>query len=141
DRGIWSIGYFYFDDGLTRVRKKSGGAFTECLMTEKGRLVAIPTDFKLMSYSDSVILLEKDGKFGYMSSKLEWITAPEYVSAMPFLEGLAIVGNANGKFGALDTNGEMAIPMIFDSITNCSDGLVVAYERENGYFVFAKRAK
>ncbi len=137
-RGEEALGYFYFDDGLTRVRSKDKlGYYTELIMTYDGATLPIPSDYSVKGYTDSRILLEKNGKFGYMTSRLQWITLPEYTSARPFYEGLAVVGK-DGKYGVIDTNGETVIPIMFDSISNCSDGIIVAYEESVGYKIFAK---
>ncbi len=141
DRGEDALGYFYFDDGLIRVRKKnSSGGYDNLLIDSAARVVTLPSDYELISYTDSRILLKKGDRYGYMTSRLEWISLPEYASASPFYEGLAVVGNAEGKKGVIDRDGNIVIPFAFDYISNCSDGLILAHENENGWFVFSKNS-
>lgn len=132
--GIESIGYYHFIDGLTRVRRVYSENDTrvsvEELMYTDGTLFNLPSDFVVRGYSDSMILLERDGKFGYMRSNGEWLTNPDFDYAAPFLEGLAVVGK-NGKYGVITTDGSFVIPMVFNSIDNCSGG-VILITMENG---------
>ncbi len=130
-RGEESVGFFYFDDGLTRVRiRETDGdgaeSFREALMLFDGSLFPLPADYTVRAYSDSVILLEKDGLFGYMNSRGVWLTAPEFTEASPFYEGLAVVTAADGRQGLIDRTGAYVLPAVYDSITDCSDGVVLA---------------
>ena len=130
-RGEESVGFFYFDDGLTRVRiRETDGdgaeSFREALMLFDGSLFPLPDDYTVRAYSDSVILLEKDGLFGYMNSRGVWLTAPEFTEASPFYEGLAVVTAADGRQGLIDRTGAYVLPAVYDSITDCSDGVVLA---------------
>lgn len=136
-----ALGYFYFDDGLIRVRRKNeDNTFSEIIIDTKMKELQLPADYRIAAYSDSRILLEKNGLYGYMTSGLTWITLPEFSSAKPFYEGLAVVKKDGGK-GVIDKNGSFVIPAVFDEISDCSDGLILAYSEQNGYFVFAKVQK
>ena len=143
DNTIDNIGYYHFIDELTRVRRvynENGKKVSaEELMYTDGTLFNLPRDFTLKAYSDGVILLNRDDKYGYMNSKGVWITNPEYDSAAPFLEGLAVVGK-NDKYGVIATDGSVVIPLMFDSITNCSGGVMILYSESNGYYVVNKYA-
>ena len=135
-----TLGYFYFDEGLTRVtRKPNGSDVYEALIDREGKEFPIPSDFSLLSYSNGMILLEKDGKFGYMNSRGKWIGAPEFDFAEPFYEGLAVVGNSDGKKGVIDKNGNYVIKPVFDEITNCSGGVICAFSEDIGWSVFNKK--
>ncbi len=136
-----ALGYFYFDDGLIRVRRRNADkSFSEIIIDTKMKELPLPADYRLVAYSDSRILLEKNGRFGYMTSGLTWASLPEFSNAKPFYEGLAVV-EKNGNFGVIDKNGSFVIPAVFEEIFNCSDGLILAYSAQNGYFVFAKTQK
>ncbi len=138
-RGENALGYFYFDDGLIRVRRiNSDQTSDELLVDSSANPIALPSDYDIVAYSDSRILLAKSGRYGYMTSRLEWITLPEFSYAKPFYEGLAAVCDQNGKYGMIDRNGETVIPFVFDYVSNCSDGLVLAYKKDVGWKLFAK---
>lgn len=144
-RGEESVGFFYFDDGLTRVRIRETDAdgteyFREGLMLFDGSLFPLPADYTVRAYSDSVILLEKDGLFGYMSSRGVWLTEPAFIDASPFYEGLAVVTAADGRQGLIDRTGSYVLPAVYDSITNCSDGVVLARSETFGDVLLLKIA-
>ncbi len=142
DRSLDSIGYFYFCDGYSRVRNKlDDGTFEERLIDPLGKLLKRMPDFEIKAYSDGIMLLEKDGVFGYANTSLNWITDPMYVDAAPFLEGLAVVGTQNGKYGVIDTGGSYVLKPVFDKILNCSGGVIAAYDEENGWTFFNKLNK
>lgn len=141
--GLESIGYYHFIDELTRVRRvysENGKKVSaQELMYTDGTLFNLPADFELKAYSDAVLLLCREDKYGYMSSKGRWITNPEYDSAAPFLEGLAVVGK-DGKYGVIATDGSVVVPLVFDEITNCSGGVMILYAEGYGYYVVNKYA-
>lgn len=137
-----ALGYFYFDDGLIRVRRINGDKTSdELIIDSSASPIALPSDYDIVAYSDSRILLKKNERYGYMTSRLEWIALPEFSHANPFYEGLAAVCDQNGRYGMIDRNGETVIPFVFDYVSNCSDGLVLAYKKDVGWKLFAKLEK
>ncbi len=141
-RGEGALGYFYFDDGLIRVRRLNDDKTSdELLIDSSAKPVAVPQDYTIVAYTDSRILLKKDNRYGYMTSRLEWITLPEFSYAKPFYEGLAAVCDRDGRYGMIDRNGDTVIPFVFDYISNCSDGLVLAFKKDVGWTLFAKLIK
>lgn len=149
-RGIESLGFFYFEDGLCRVRRQTvdaeqwnaGGKYTiyadeDILIKENGSEFATPAGYKVIAYSNGMILLEKDGFYGFMNSSGNWVIAPVYTYAKPFSEGLATVGRG-GKVGLVDTDGGFVVPMIFDHIEVPSGGLIALYDFKNGWAVMNK---
>ena len=139
DRSANALGYYYFDDGLIRVRRQNADkTYSELLITSDAKPVSLPSDYSLVSYTDSRILLSKNGRYGFMSSRFEWVTLPEYISAKPFYEGLAVVSDSSGKYGVIDRSGDTVVPFVFDYISDCSDGVLLAYEKEHGWTVFEK---
>lgn len=138
NRKLNSIGYFYFDDGFTRVRiKNPNGSFKEGLINKKGELLSLLDDFALVSYSDSILLVSNGINYGYMTNRLTWVTNPVFTTAEPFLEGLAVVGKG-GKYGVIDTKGNYVIKPVFDRIIRCSGGLLAAHSDTEGWQIFAK---
>ena len=87
-----------------------------------------------------MILLEKDGLFGYMNSRGVWLTAPEFTEASPFYEGLAVVTASDGRQGLIDRTGAYVLPAVYDSITDCSDGVVLARSAAFGDVLLLKIA-
>ena len=147
--GTESLGFYYFDHGLVRVRVREYDAYHfekdemrvttdfEKVIRTDGTEYPIPGGFTVKAYSDGVFLLEKDGYFGFMDYTGRWIAQPEYNSAEPFVEGLAVI-EKGGKYGVIDTEGNIVLPMIFDSVQSCSGGIISAWDKNNGWSIFNK---
>ena len=147
--GTESLGFYYFDHGLVRVRVREYDAYHfekdemrvttdfEKVIRTDGTEYPIPGGFTVKAYSDGIFLLEKDGCFGFMDYTGLWIAQPDYDSAEPFVEGLAVI-QKDGKYGVIDTDGNIVLPMIFDSIQSCSGGIISAWDKNNGWSIFNK---
>lgn len=138
-----ALGYYYFDEGLTRITKKTFSkgkliSSRETFVDRKGDEFKTPADYTIYSYSNGRILLTKDGLWGFMNSRGKWILNPKYSFARPFFEGLAVVGTEGGKKGVIDRDGNFVIPQVFDEITDCSGGIICAYEKETGWHIIHK---
>lgn len=146
--GIESIGMFTFDHGLMRVRRCIYDYYHEqelvrdedILIQQDGTEFKIPQDYKLAGYSDGVLLLEKDGYYGFLDYTGRWIAQPIYTYAQPFVEGLAVIGFSTGKRCMIDTEGNIVLPFIYDYISNVSSGVVGAYSSD-GWSIFNKMSK
>ncbi len=149
-RGIESLGFFYFEDGLCRVRRQTVNAYLwetyrqkrivtdeDIIIRTDGSEFETPEGYEVVAYSSGMILLEKDGLFGYMKHTGEWVLEPLYTYALPFSEGLAVVG-AEGKVGLIDTEGIFLVPMIFDHIGSPSGGLITLYDEKHGWTIMNK---
>ncbi len=148
---ISSIGSYYFDHGLMRIRLQSWDCYyfaefdtvkivtdDDLLIRPNGEVFTIPTGYNLISYSDGVLLLEKDGKYGYLNYLSNWIRDPELLDAGPFIEGIAVCKNTEGNYGAIDTKGNAVIPFHYSYISNISSGTIVAYSESSGWTVYQK---
>ena len=146
-RGIENIGFFYYDHGLTRVRYQvidygywlSGrirvASDEDKLIRTDGSIYELPHGYTLKGYSEGMILLERDGLYGFMDYTGGWIAEPCYVSATPFVGGLAVLETPDGRFGMIDTQGNIVLPFTYDYISLPSSGLVAAFREENGWLV------
>lgn len=151
---INSLGSYYFDHGLMRMRIQTWDCYyfaqfdtvkivtdDDVLVRPNGELFTMPTGYRMISYSDGVILFEKDGKYGYMNYLGNWIRDPELLDAKPFIEGLAVCKNAEGNYGVIDTEGNAVIPFYYSYISNISSGTLVAYSDTSGWTVYQKLTK
>ena len=142
-----AIGYYYFENGLTRARllefSKSGDLLNEeeIMLKANGKRLILPRDYNIISYSCGRILLENNGKRGYMTPSGKWICDPDFSDAAPYSEGLAAVKDSNGKYGIIDMDANYIIPCVFDDISNCSSGVICAYDANTGWYVFNKICK
>jgi len=107
-------------------------------------------DYTLMAADAILKKVKKEGKYGFFNTKTETITIPiEYDNAESFfyiypqssgfgqevepLAGYAKV-ERNGKWGIIDMEGKMLIPVIYDQIDNFSEGYAkVTLNGKNGY--------
>ena len=141
------LGFFYYDHGLTRViyREINRVNWTyvdkEMIIDAYGRQFYVPEDYKIKAYSNGMLLLEKNGYYGYMNHLGEWVGNPIYRYAEPFYEGVAVIGLANGKKALIDTKGNLVLKFKYDAITNCSGGTIAYFERGAGWTVLNKVKK
>ena len=152
--GIESLGSFYFDHGYMRMRIQSYDCYhfaefglkkvvtdEDVLVSPTGKRFDIPSGYTLVSYSDGILLLEKDGEYGYLNTFGNWIRDPELLDAKPFLEGVAVCKNMEGNYGVIDTEGKAIIPFNYDYISNISSGTIAAFSKTTGWTVFQKMSK
>lgn len=149
--GIESIGCAGFDHGWIRMRVKltsrmpqSMGMVVrdhEVLLDTEGNLFDIPEGYTIAGYSDGILLLEKDGYYGYYSINGEWIAQPIYTYARPFIQGLAVLGSETGTVGMIDTEGNIVLPFVFTSISDVSSGVITAFCEGIGWETYELVAK
>ena len=75
-------------------------------------------------------------RYGYIDGDGNVIVPPRYSDAYGFSEGLAAVcEELDGPFGFIDTNGEWAIPPMFDAVIDCgfTEGLCAVVEKDSGW--------
>lgn len=104
-----------FRMGRTMVRK--GNRYG--IIDTTGRYV-LPLEYESTTlrgdkymYHDSLALVEKEGKFGYVDLEGQLVIPFWFDDAYQFSEGLASVRH-NGLWGYVDTRGEVFMPFIFD---------------------------
>ena len=148
--GIESIGSLYFDQyGWVRVRRQIIDYYaymtydnirvisdTEILVNTKGEVFPVPSGYVLKGYSDGMLLLEKDGRYGFMDYTGAWIAEPVYKAATPFINGLATLTTPDGRVGMIDTKGNIVLAFAYGSISQASSGLVAAYHAKDGWSVY-----
>ncbi len=147
-RGIDSLGSLYFDRGYVLIRQVDiDSEFTDkfsgdyiFLVDTKGTKFNVPSGYNIKAYSDGVLLLERDGYYGYYSTAGKWIAQPIYTYARPFAEGLGVIGFSDSAKGVIDTEGNLVIPFKYDYISQVSSG-VMALHGEDGWKLIAKLEK
>lgn len=140
---IDDLGMYYYDGGYVMVRYCIKDAKTNTLLyksvnqllDKKGNKLQIPGNYALENYSDGVMLISKNGKFGYMNTDLSWVSPAVFDDARPFIQGLAVASN-EGKYGMIDTDGNVVLPFYFEYVSNVSGGRVVAYSSELGWQIY-----
>ncbi len=142
--GIESIGCDRYDHGWVRMRVVTKShvvvgkvvSDTDTLVNKSGKKFDLPDGYTLEGYSDGVLLLSKKGKYGFYTIDGEWIAQPMFTYATPFIQGLAVVGLADGTVGMIDTDGNIVLPFVFTSLSQLSSGVIVGYCEGIGYETF-----
>ena len=145
-KDVSQIGHYYYDEGYIRVRflERRYHSYNDfqidrdILLDKSGNEYEMPNGYDFVSYSDGVILLERNGRYGYYSVDGYWIVQPVYTYAQPFVEGIGVIGYEGGVVGAVDTEGNVVIPFEYKTITNSSSGIFACYSEQNGWKVLAK---
>ncbi len=143
--GLESIGMYYVDNGYVMMRYFRVSTFVMSrlylnenrLVDLKGNLFDIPGGYQLLGYSDGILLLEKEGRYGYMDTNGAWVSPAVYQEAEPFLQGLAVARDENGRYGMIDTEGNVVLPFAFTYISNASRGYIAAYSPSRGWALYA----
>lgn len=153
-RFIWPLtddesqrGALYFDHGYLRVteayterRTGEDAGTAELLISADGTVFDYPSGYELKYYSYGILVLEKDGCYGMMDVRGNWIAQPIYTYVTPFCEGLAVIGFEDGKKCMVDTEGNIVLPFEYDWISECSGGLVTAWDG-SAWHLMSKMAK
>ena len=152
--GIESIGSLYFDHGYVRVRKQLIDNYaymtydnvrvisdTDVLIDTRGKEFPIPSGYVLKGYSCGMLLLEKDGRYGFMDYTGAWIAEPVYAAATPFINNLATLTTPDGRTGMIDTAGNILLPFAYKSISQVSSGMIAAYHEKDGWQIYRTMAK
>ncbi len=145
---ISALGAYYFDCGYVMVRftyrnKKDGKLIhnENRLVSSSGKYFDIPAGYVLVNYSDGIMMLEKNGRYGYMDLEGGWCAPPVYSKASPYIQGLAAVGTPDGKMGLIDTEGNYVLPLCFEYVSDVSSGYVAAYSELRGWEIYCVTEK
>ncbi|MCR4683364.1 MAG: WG repeat-containing protein [Clostridiales bacterium] len=148
-RDIYELGSFYYDNGLLRVRLVESLYYNrntyltdeERLIDKRGNVYDIPAGFSLVAYSEGILILERNGLYGCYHKDGYWIAQPMYTSALPFVEGLCVLGLSDGTKGMIDTSGKIVLPFRYSDISAPSSGIISCFSEADGWQFFAKMKK
>lgn len=127
------FGAFKIQNGITLV---SNGK-KNLIMKSSGGILQTPKDYKVVGCSDGMILLEKNGTFGFMNQNGVWKVQPCLNAVSYFCEGLSVVSE-KGSY-VIDVNGEIVIQRGFDYISDFSDGHCILYSKDSGWYIAKKQ--
>ncbi len=147
--GTESLGHFYFDHGMLRIRRRIhytphegyyyNNYYTfdgDILINAYGVSSAPPNGYRLVWYHDGIRVLQNKstGAWGLMNAVGEWITPPQFEDARSTVQGLTPV-RYNGKWGLVDQTGAFVLPAAFDNPPTVSGGLICAHSAEDGWLI------
>ena len=142
------MGMYFCSDGHVMVRYALLDAKTatklvktvNLLYTKKGTRVTPPGSYSIENYSDGIMLVSKNGRYGYMNVDNSWVFSPVFDEARPYFQGLAVAHTDSG-YGMVDTEGNTVLPFIFDYISDVSDGRIAAYSETLGWQIYTVISK
>lgn len=85
-------------------------------------------------YSEGLMKVMADGKYGYINQLGQMVISPKYDAADNFSEGLAAV-LINGKWGYIDMLGKWVIYPQFMKAKKFSEGLAAVCRDDNWFFI------
>ncbi len=97
----WLITHGYGEGRLALPLKNGGTAYVD-VQTGKTSV----TDFQSgKPFSEGLAAVAVEGLFGYMNSEYELVIEPQFWSADPFFEGVAVVAYSRNIYAVIDTDG------------------------------------
>lgn len=149
---IYRTTYFVSNEGADGFPypEKNGDGLSRFVYDDgDGNTVAL-TDYVFEDARDSYMVdegkyfapAETDGKWGYVLLDVEnetdggytWEIEPQYENAEIFTEQIAAV-KIDGKYGAINENGELVFPAVYDSMKYRSFGVLPACRDGEWYFL------
>lgn len=88
------------------------------------------------SFSEGLVTVFKNGKYGYMDKQQKLVIPHQYEQAMSFSDGVAVVAN-DGLYGVINKAGKVAVPLKYNYVGSFSNGLaVVSVEQADGDILY-----
>jgi len=87
------------------------------LLNAKTGSVVVPAEFEALGIpNEGLVPAMSNLTWGYVDYKGSWIVQPQYSSAMPFRDGLAVVTDSKGNSGMIDSQNRIVIPLTFTAL-------------------------
>lgn len=103
-----------------QTQKRTGQKGMWGFVNASGHVISLDFDHA-MSFVEGVAVVEKDGKFGYVTPDGQFAIPPQYGKAGSFSEGLACVLVKN-KYGYINTAGDFVVDPVYDLGGSFSEG-------------------
>lgn len=132
----------YFSDLMAPVRRSSNqyvyydarNVLNEAFIDAATGEAATFEDAK--AFADGLGPVKIDGLWGYIGKDSAVpVIPPQYRDAMPFSEGLAVVQNDEGQWGAIDMNGQTRIAFQYDELESFEAGYALGRKMDTFYAV------
>jgi len=83
------------------------------LIDKSGKTILTVQEIETRGYSEGLVPAKKNGKWGYLNTKGQFVIEPQFQQAHRFSEGLAAV-LVGEKWGFIDHSGRVVIPARYD---------------------------
>jgi hypothetical protein len=91
------------------------------------------------NFSNGLVAIRVDFKYGYFDRQLKMIIPPRFESAGDFSEGLASVAVRNDqlglRYGYINDRGSFVLKPTYESAENFSDGLAAVRDEGKYYYI------
>lgn len=133
-----------FYNGVAQVCEREGSwneQYTEIAdacwgMIDKTGKYLISPIYNSISYSseESVLGETREGTWIFIGLDGQPLFTQEFTDALPFEDGIAVV-EQNGRWGAIDRQGNTIIPFLYDFLTLFFDGYAVAEKNGERFYI------
>ena len=90
----------------------------------------IPLKYKqVLDFSEGLAAILENGKVNWINAKNETVLRTDYTGTTYFEDGVAYVKDRYGKWGGINTKGDIVIPLIADSYQEAHD-IYLRYEKK-----------
>lgn len=114
-------------------------------MIDRSGGILATVDYAFGSFSDGLASFRKDNLYGYINKEGEVVIEPRFTWAKDFCNGLAAVQTkmeAGGKWGFINTSGQIVIDAVYDEVENFSKDYIRAYRYDNlKYYILDKTGR
>lgn len=129
--------YSQIDDSCDGMLTFKDGSNYGCFNT-KGEVVVETGKYDYVNnYSCGLVLVEKDGKYGYVDTKGVEVVPCNFEVARSFSEEVALV-RMNGKYGYIDLKGNYIVQPSYDDAEDFSCGVAITCKGSNEYIIDRK---
>lgn len=129
-----------FGEGLA-FAEKDGRRF----MIDRTGNAAATVEYAFSAFSDGRAVIQKDDLYGYIDKEGKLAIEPRFAWAKDFCNGLAAVQTRmedGGKWGFINTAGEMIIPAVYDEVENFREDYTRAYKYNDlTYYILDKAGR
>jgi len=140
----YSVGDFG-KEGLAAVKSGEGGQLLGFIDTSGKVVISCQYENAWMSgFSEGLAAVSKDGKYGFIDTKGNWVVEAQYAYAVGFHEGLSCVF-LNGRCGFIDKKGKVVVPIKYrasiegDFNFYFNNGLAGIFDPEKGKLGFINK--
>ena len=129
-----------FGEGVA-YGEKDGGKY---IIDKSGNILA-PAEHVIGTFSDGLAAIVKDNLYGYINKEGKVVIDPRFTWAKDFCTGLAAVQtkmDAGGKWGFINTAGDIVIDAVYDEVEDFTKDYTRAYRYDSlKYFILDKTGK
>ena len=116
-----------FHDGLAVVAVIANNSFNYGYVDKQGREIMPCQFFDAIDFSEGFAVVRKEmgSTYCFYNTKGEKEFNTDFNYCRSFKEGMAVIGNEEGKMGYINQHGEMVIPYNYDYLDDFSEGLAI----------------